>query len=292
MKLHCRDREIDFPRRPLVMGIVNINDDSFSGDGTLDTGKAVLRAQQLLEAGADIIDVGAESARPNRPAIAEGEEVARLRPFVERFSDLAAECSPSDEVQLWPPLLSVNTWRFEVVKKILPLGVDILNDIGGLVESVNAEMCAETGAALILMHTVGAPKMDHTAQNWDDVMGEMDRFFEEKIVYAKRAGLEARRLVIDPGIEFAKQRDDNLTVYRELERLHRFGRPILLPVSRKKVIGEVLKINDPAERDAGTIACVAAGMVRGAQIFRVHNVGAAAQSVKVLDAVLGRSFTQ
>jgi dihydropteroate synthase len=178
--------------------------------------------------------------------------------------------------------LSINTWRSEVVERILPLGGDILNDISALPTPRNAALCAQHGAALLIMHSVGQPKVPHTHIAYPDVMAELDRFFEEKIALALSAGLSRDQIILDPGIDFAKQRQDNLRIYRDLERLHRFGRPILLPVSRKSVIGEVLALPDPRDRDAGTLACIAAGMRRGAHIFRVHNVAAAAQAVKVL----------
>jgi dihydropteroate synthase len=119
---------------------------------------------------------------------------------------------------------------------------------------------------------------------YDDVMRSLDEFFLEKIAAARRAGVEPDGIILDPGIDFAKQRDDNLRIYRELERLHRFGRPILLPVSRKTVIGDVLGIPAPG-RDAGTVACIVSGFLRGAQIFRVHNVRAAVQSLRMLEAI-------
>ncbi len=152
---------------PRVMGIVNINDDSFSGDGTLDVAKALAQARRMILDGADVIDVGAESARTNRGPIGVREEIARLLPFLDGFEALCAEASPRDEFQIWPPLLSVNTWRPEVVAAVLPTGkVDLINDIGGLVEDTNARLCYEHGAALLLMHTVGEPKVPHTTQRY------------------------------------------------------------------------------------------------------------------------------
>jgi dihydropteroate synthase len=117
-------------------------------------------------------------------------------------------------------------------------------------------------------------------------MAELDRFFDEKIGVALSAGLSPDQIILDPGIDFAKQCEDNLRIYRGLERLHHFERPILLPVSRKTVIGDVLRLRDPRDRDAGTLACIAAGIRRGAHLFRVHNVAAAAQAVKVLWSVM------
>ncbi|MCB1064742.1 MAG: dihydropteroate synthase [Verrucomicrobiae bacterium] len=269
------------------MGIVNINDDSFSGDGTLDPVGALTIAERMLNEGADIIDIGAESARTNRKAISVEEEIRRLIPFLEAFPELAAGTAKasSERSQLTPPLLSINTWRSEVIEAALPVGGDLINDISGLPDGRNAELCAHHGAALLIMHTVGLPKIPHLHQRWENVIDAMDGFFEEKIALAVASGLSEEHLVIDPGIDFAKQKDDNLAIYRHMDRFHRFGRPILLPVSRKTVIGDVLGISNPAERDAGTVACVVRGARFGAQIIRVHHVAAAVQTLQMMSAV-------
>ncbi len=274
MILAARDHTFTFPRRPLVMGIVNLGADSFSGDGVPDIAAAIVKAHSLVADGADIIDIGAESARTNRAAISETDEAAQLIRFIERWES--------------PVPLSINTWRPAVVRTVLPCGGHILNDIGALPTDENARICADTGAALLIMHTVGEPKIPHTHVGYDDVMVRLDEFFDEKLALAERAGVSREATILDPGIDFAKQRDDNLRIYRELEILHRFQRPILLPVSRKTVIGDVLGIPAP-DRDAGTIACVVAGMMRGAQMFRVHNVRAAAQAIACVDALTGCS---
>ncbi|MEO5713175.1 MAG: dihydropteroate synthase [Luteolibacter sp.] len=287
MKLSLPARTIEFPRRPLVMGIVNVNDDSFSGDGTLDFDKAIQQARAQVAAGADVIDVGAESARTNRTAVTVEEELRRFRGFIGRWNEVRQGVEPKDSLQIWPPILSANTWRPEVVEGVVRMGnVEIVNDMGGLPDDRNARSCAAHGAALLIMHSVGEPKIPHFSQQWADVMGEMERFFQEKIQLAMAAGLSAGSLILDPGIDFAKQREDNLTVYRELRRLQKLGKPVLVPVSRKTVIGEVLELPDPSDRDAGTVACISAAMTRGAQIFRVHHVAAVWQSVKALDGIL------
>ena len=270
MRLLARRFTFEFPRPALVMGIVNLVADSFSGDGITEIAAALAHARELVAQGADIVDIGAESARTNRGALPAAEEAAQLVRFIERWdADVP---------------LSINTWRPEVARIALAAGGDILNDIGGLPTDENARICAETGAALLIMHTVGTPKVPHTHVGYADVMHSLDEFFAEKIAVAEDAGVPRDAIVIDPGIDFAKQRDDNLRIYRELDCLHRFARPVLLPVSRKTVIGEVLGL-PPAERDAGTVACVTAGFLRGAQIFRVHNVRAAVQSLRMLEAV-------
>jgi dihydropteroate synthase len=203
---------------------------------------------------------------------------------------MVRKLQPIDGAQVWPPVVSANTWRPEVVEAVLGMGVELINDMGGLPDARNARACAEQGAALLIMHSRGEPKVAHLDQEWEDVMAELHGFFRRKMALARTAGMRTDQLVLDPGIDFAKQREDNLTVLREAAALQEFERPVLLPVSRKTVIGEVLGIERPAERDAGTVACLAAGVVRGAQVFRVHDVPAAWQVLKVLDAVNGRGL--
>ena len=280
MKLTARGLTLEWPRPPLLMGIVNLSADSFSGDGLADVDAALAKASDLIADGADIIDIGAESARTNRTPISEEEEAARLLRFIQRWPFVIRHSS-----FVTPPLLSINTWRPAVARAALAAGGHILNDIGALPTDENARICAATGAALLIMHSVGVPKVAHTHVGYDDVIARLDAFFAEKIALAERAGLPRDALILDPGIDFAKQRADNLRIYRELERFAHFDRPILLPVSRKTVIGDVLGLPSPAERDAGTVACIVQGMLRGAAIFRVHNIRAAAQAVRMIAAV-------
>jgi len=274
-EMRARGRSIPFRDRPLIMGILNINDDSFSGDGRIDTGWALERALELVASGADIVDVGGESARTNRSPVSEAEEWRRIAPFLEKFPALMERVHPPDDGQVFPPLLSVNTWRTGVAVRALQAGCDFLNDMSGLPDAAHARLCAEHGAALLIMHTKGEPKVPHADVEYPDIMAELEEFFESKIALAHGAGLPRGSLVLDPGIDFAKQAGDNLRILRELPRLARFGCPILLPVSRKGMIGRVLGIDDPSGRDAGTVACIVAGALRGAAIFRVHNVHAA-----------------
>jgi dihydropteroate synthase len=272
MKLVARGREIAFPRRPLIMGILNINDDSFSGDGRIDTAWALRRAGELVAEGADIIDVGAESARTNRSPVTPGEELRRLEPFLERFFETVVKVAPRDAHQVYPPLLSVNTWRPDVAGSALDIAGDLLNDMGALPDASNAIHCARTGAALLIMHSLGAPKEKHTHVHYPDVMEELMRFFKEKMQLAESVGVHRESLLLDPGIDFAKQAPDNLRILRECNKLNQFSRPVLLPVSRKSVIGRTLGIPNPTDRDPATAACLVAGNLRAASIFRVHHV--------------------
>src|SRR6478609_3384176 len=157
MRLTMRGREVTFPRRPLVMGIVNITDDSFSGDGSLQIERTIKNAQQQVTAGADIIDVGGESARTNRPAISETEESARILPFLHRFQECYEGKKPVDGTQIFPPLLSVNSWRPRVADATLRVGGHLLNDMSALPTDENARVAAEYGTGLLIMHSVGQP---------------------------------------------------------------------------------------------------------------------------------------
>ena len=277
-----RGRAVTFPRRPLVMGIVNITDDSFSGDGSLQIERAMETAQRHVTCGADMIDVGGESARTTRAEISELEECSRILPFLHRFPDCHEGKKPVDEIQIFPPLLSINTWRAGVARATLRVSGHLLNDMSAFPTTENARIAAEYGAGLLIMHSVGLPKQRHTDVQYADVLRTLDSFFETKINQALSAGVARESIVLDPGIDFAKQKKDNLRIYRDLKLLRRFERPILLPVSRKTVIADVLEIPNPVDRDAGTIACVVAGSLRGASIFRVHNVHAVVQALRVI----------
>jgi dihydropteroate synthase len=285
--LRAKQRQIIFPRRPLVMGIVNLNDDSFSGDGTLDVNEAVRQARKLISEGADIVDVGGESAGTNRPEIPEQEEIDRVAPFIVRFQECCEGSRPVDAIQVFPPLLSVNTWRSPVADTLMSLGGDLLNDMSALATEENARIAARHQSALLIMHSIGLPKQRHTGVQYAEIMRTLEQFFEDKLAVAEKAGLACESIVIDPGLDFAKQRNDNLTILRELGQLSRFNRPVLLPVSRKTVIGEVLGLPNPADRDPGTIACVVAGLRANAAIFRVHNVRATSLVVRMSWKILG-----
>lgn len=281
MKLVTRRAVYEFPAPPLVMGIINLVADSFSGDGLENIDLALERARQQLAEGAQIIDIGAESARTNRAAIPEDQEIAQLLRFIDRWPELRTATQGAAA----GPILSINTWRPQVVRAVLPHGGDLLNDLSGLPADENARLCAEHGVALLIMHSVGEPKVPHTDVGYDDIIASLEEFFARKLAVADRAGVPRDAIILDPGIDFAKQRTDNLRILRELGRLRKFGRPILLPISRKTVIGEVLGLAKAAERDAGTVACIVQGMLGGATIFRVHNVRAAVQTIRTITAV-------
>jgi len=254
------------------MGIVNVNDDSFCGDGSLDIEQTKAHIIEAIEAGADIIDIGAESARTNRNAISVEEELCRLTPVLENWMEWMDAAILRDNEQL-RPILSVNTWRSEVVAEVAKYkDVEIINDMGGLPTFENASICAESGKSLLIMHTVAAPKVAQTEKNYDDVLESLMCFFEEKIQQCETVGLSREQLILDPGIDFAKQRDDNLRIFQNFAQYTQMGCVTLLPISRKTVIGDVLGLPNSLDRDAGTWSCLLQGVQQGANIFRVHNV--------------------
>jgi len=281
MTFLARRRRIE-PTRTLIMGILNINDDSFSGDGSLDQAWAARQAAALIAAGADLVDVGAESARTNRLPVSEDEEIRRLQPFLEAWDSISRSASPRDPDQIYPPLLSINTWRPAVAAPALALAGDLLNDMGGLPTPENALLCASSGAALLIMHTVGLPKQDHSHVRYDNVIDEICRFLLEKKQVALDAGVGELSILFDPGLGFAKQPEHDLEIMAHLGKLASLGHPLLVPVSRKGFLGKVVGRGEADTLDAATVAASVVAMERGAAILRVHNVNAAylARSVR------------
>lgn len=267
------------------MGILNINEDSFSGDGKVDQNWARERACTMIAEGADIIDVGAESARTNREAITIEEEITRFSDFCQQWPQILVDSAPRDQTQVWPPILSANTWRPEVVAAVLEMGVEIVNDMSGLPDDQNARLCAQSDAALLIMHSVGAPKQDHSHVEWQNIMADLQTFFSEKLSLCQAAGLKPEQIILDPGFGFAKQPADDLTILNNLKDLTNFERPLLIPVGRKGFIGETLSIPEPIDRDAATLACVTAGQRRGASLYRVHEVKGCFETLKALAAL-------
>src|SRR4051812_26141298 len=250
------------------MGIVNAGPDSFSDAVRLTTREAqVAHAMRLVADGADIVDVGGESGVTYTPASAAEVEVGRVVPLVER---LAAE----------GVAVSVDTWKPEVAEAALRAGAVMINDTSGLADLRLAELCAATGAALVVMHTRAAPKQERFADYGGDVVGDVVAFLSERVAAARAAGVAAEQIVLDPGPDFAKTPAETVAVLRALRRLHELGRPLLLAVSRKYFVGAITG-RPPAERLAGTLAAVGWAADRGAAIVRVHDVAEAADFLRV-----------
>ncbi len=247
-------------QRPLVMGILNATPDSFSDAGLYATLEARLeRASQLLEAGADIIDVGGESAVTNRPAVSTTEEIERVVELIERVAgELGA-------------IVSIDTYKAPVAKAAIAAGACIVNDTSGLRDPALADVCGESGAALVLMHTRAEPKRRQRDPSYDDVAADVEQFLRARIELARSHGVASEQLILDPGPDFAKTPAQTVTTLRALRRLHALGRPLLLALSRKDFVGAILG-RSPRERLAGTLAAIGVTADAGAHIFRVHDV--------------------
>jgi len=276
--LDAAGRTLVLGERPLLMGIVNASPDSFSDGGDHpDLEARVEHARTLLAAGADLLDVGGESAITQRPPVDAEEEVARVVPLVRRLADELGA------------VVSVDTYKPSVARAAIVAGAVIVNDVSGLRDPELADVCAATGAALVLMHTRAAPK--HRLQDpglYEDVAADVASFLSERLELALERGVREEQLVLDPGPDFSKTPAQTIAVLRSLEELHALGRPLLLAVSRKDFIGAITG-RRPAARLAGTLAALAHGVDAGAHILRVHDVAEAADFLAVRAALRGDS---
>lgn len=258
------------------MGVVNATPDSFSDGGTHATlDQRVGRARELLAAGADVIDIGGESGITGVPPVPVDEEIARVVPLVERVAgDLGA-------------LVSVDTYKPAVADAAVAAGAAIVNDVSGLRDPALADVCARTGAALVVMHTRSAPKERLQDPGlYADVAGEVAAFLRERMDLALARGVDEQQLLVDPGPDFAKTPAQTIALLRRLDVLHALGRPVLLAVSRKDFIGAVTG-RSPHDRGAGTLAAVAHGADAGAHVIRVHDVAAVADFLAVRAVLRG-----
>jgi dihydropteroate synthase len=278
VELRAAGRTLRLGERPWLMGVLNATPDSFSDAGehaTLE--ERVARARALLAAGADLLDIGGESGVTHRPAVAVEEELARVVPLVERVvAELGA-------------LVSVDTYKPAVAEAAIAAGAAIVNDVSGLRDPALADVCARTGAALVLMHTRAAPKeklLD--PDRYDDVVADVLAFLRERAALAAQRGVATEQLLLDPGPDFGKTPAQTVEVLRRLGELHALGRPLLLAVSRKDFVG-ALTGRRPRERLAGTLAALAHGADAGAHVLRVHDVREAADFLAVRAALRGEA---
>jgi dihydropteroate synthase len=267
---------LELGRRPLLMGIVNATPDSFSDDGrhqTLD--ERVGLARSLLSQGADLIDIGGESGVTNRPAVTAEEEIARVVPLIKRVvGELGAG-------------VSVDTYKPPVARAAVAAGASIVNDVSGLRDPALADVCADTGAGLVIMHTIAPPKQRHHDRSLDGrIVEDVRRFLEARIELALGRGVAFEQLLLDPGPDFSKTPAQSIQVLGALAQLHALERPILLAVSRKDFVG-ALTGRGPRERLAGTLAAVGQGVEAGAHVLRLHDIASAADFLTVRAALRG-----
>ena len=273
MVLRLRDLELDLSR-PRLMGILNVTPDSFSDGGRYERVEAALaRARQMIAEGADLIDVGGESTRPGAAPVAPAEELRRVLPVLEALLPLGVP-------------LSVDTRKPEVAAEALALGVHLLNDVGGLRDGRMAALAARYRVPVVVMHSpVNDPQTMMQHARYGDVVAEVAAFLRRQAESALAAGVP--QVVLDPGFGFGKRLEHNLELLRRLDEIAALGHPVLAGLSRKRTVGELTGVEDPAKRVCGSVAAHLAAARRGARILRVHDVAAHAEALAVEWAVEG-----
>ena len=263
--------------RTLVMGIINTTPDSFSDGGKhFDPEVAIAAALEMLEAGADIVDVGGESARPGSAPVEPEEELRRAVPVIRGISQHRPDA--------W---ISIDTRRRIVAEAAIKGGARIINDITGFRDDPSlVGLARETGAGLVVMHMLGKPKTMQQDISYNSFPGDIYDFFQERIRTLEAEGIDPDHIVIDPGIGFGKTFEHNLMLINRLDLFRPLGKPILIGPSRKAFIGKILDQPNPEERVVGTLAVVTAAILRGASAVRVHDVPPAVQACKVADALV------
>ena len=271
-RLPCGNRVLDLAH-PQVMGILNVTPDSFSDGGRFRQRDEALRhAAAMVAAGASLIDVGGESTRPGALQVSADEELQRVAPVVEA---IAAELDV---------IISVDTSCPQVMRESARLGAGLINDVRSLRREGALQAAAECGLPVCLMHMQGEPETMQKNPHYDDLLAEVQAFFAERMGACVAAGIAAERIILDPGFGFAKNLQHNLSLFKHMQVLHRFARPLLVGVSRKSMIGQALG-REVDQRLAGGLALAALAVAKGACILRVHDVAETVDVVRMIAAV-------
>ena len=275
-----KDRRFVLKDNFLIMGILNVTPDSFSDGGKFNSlDRALEHTQQMIEEGADIIDIGGESTRPNAEAVELDEELKRVLPVVEAIK------------KRFNVIVSVDTYKSEVAKRALDAGADIINDISGLsFDDKMVDVLKASDCGIVAMHIKGTPKNMQKNPTYSHMIAEINSKFENIIKKIEKANINIERLILDPGIGFGKRFDDNLTIINHLEGFKIWGRPILIGTSRKSFIGAALNIEKPTQRLYGTIASNVVAYIKGARIFRVHDVKEHKDALKLARCIARESI--
>ncbi|MCL6351653.1 MULTISPECIES: dihydropteroate synthase [Pectobacterium] len=273
MQLVARDSTLDLSC-PHIMGILNVTPDSFSDGGKhnkLDA--ALLHVQEMVNAGATLIDIGGESTRPGAAEVSTEEELDRVVPVVEAIAK---------RFDVW---ISVDTSKPEVMTASAQAGAHLINDIRALQEPGALEAAAATGLPVCLMHMQGMPRTMQHKPHYDDLMQDISDFLQQQIDRCVNANIPKSKLLLDPGFGFGKNLAHNYALLARLSELHRFELPLLVGMSRKSMIGQILNV-PPAQRVHGSIACAVIAAMQGAQIIRVHDVKETADAMRIVEATL------
>jgi dihydropteroate synthase len=273
MKLYARDTILDLSH-PHVMGILNVTPDSFSDGGKHnDLVQALTHANEMINAGATIIDIGGESTRPGASEVSVEQELERVIPVVEAISQ---------RFEVW---ISVDTSKPEVIRESANAGAHIINDIRSLQEPGALEAAAATGLPICLMHMQGDPATMQQSPKYKQLLQDVDAFFVQQIARCEAAGIKKEQLILDPGFGFGKNLSHNYQLLAHLADFHRFGLPLLVGMSRKSMIGQLLNVG-PSQRLTGSLACAVIAAMQGAHILRVHDVKETVEAMRVVEATL------
>jgi dihydropteroate synthase len=272
MIFNCGRFQLDLSK-PRVMGIVNVTPDSFSDGGKFNTTeKAIEHALQLVEEGADILDIGGESTRPGATPVPLDEELKRVIPVIEGLCGVGVP-------------LSIDTYKPQVMQAAITAGVDIVNDVCALREPQALEVVAASQTGVCLMHMQGRPQTMQADPQYDNVVSEVTDFLKARLNAAKHAGIDHSRIVLDPGFGFGKRTAHNLTLLNHLNDIQALGLPLLIGLSRKSVLGQVVG-SSVGERVHASIAASVISVMKGANIVRVHDVKPTVDALKIVQAVM------
>ncbi len=273
MKIQTSSKELILDR-PHVMGILNTTPDSFSDGGSYTTlENVVIRAKQMIEAGVSIIDIGGESTRPGAPEVSLEEELQRVIPAVKAIREFNQD--------IW---ISVDTSKAEVMRQSVAAGADLINDVRSLTEPGALEVAAKANVPVCIMHMKGQPKTMQHNPEYDNVQEEVETFLLEKLEACEKAGIRRENIILDPGFGFGKSIDHNYHLLANLDKLHRFGLPILAGMSRKSMIFKLLD-KKPADCMVASVTCATIAAMKGAQIIRVHDVEETLEAMKIIDTM-------
>ncbi len=273
MKLKTASKELILDR-PHVMGILNTTPDSFSDGGSYTTlENVVIRAKQMIDAGVSIIDIGGESTRPGAPEVTLEEELRRVIPAVKAIREFNQD--------VW---ISIDTSKAEVMRQSIEAGADLINDVRSLTEPGALEVAAKANVPVCIMHMKGQPKTMQLNPQYDDVQQEVEEFLLQKLTECEQAGIARENIILDPGFGFGKSLEHNYHLLANLEKLHRFGLPILAGMSRKSMVFKLLD-KKPAECMVASVTCATIAAMKGAQIVRVHDVEETLEAMKVIQAM-------
>ncbi|WP_210450091.1 dihydropteroate synthase [Pantoea ananatis] len=271
MKLFARDSHLDLSF-PHVMGILNVTPDSFSDGGKHNAlVDALTHTNEMVNAGATIIDVGGESTRPGADEVSVEEELERVIPVVAAIAQ---------RFEVW---ISVDTSKAEVIREAASVGAHIINDVRSLSEPGALAAAAATGLPVCLMHMKGDPRTMQQAPAYQDIVSEVDAYFVEQLARCEAAGMKKENLLLDPGFGFGKNLSHNYELLARLSEFHHFGLPLLVGMSRKSMIGQLLNVG-PGQRLTGSLACAVIAAMQGAHIIRVHDVKETVEAMRVVEA--------